>query len=1527
MLNSILRFSIRNKLIVGLLTLGLVIWGGWSATQLPIDAVPDITNNQVQVITVSPSLAAQETERLITAPVELAIANIPGIIELRSFSRFGLSLVTVVFTDDTDVYWARQQLAERLQTVRDQIPPGVGIPTLAPVTTGLGEIFQYTLIAKKGYESRYPLRELRTIQDWIVRRQLLGTPGVADVSSFGGELKQYQIAVDPDRLRANNLSISDLFTALERNNQNTGGAYIDKKPNAYFIRADGLLGTTDDIGNVVIRLNANNLPVKIRDVASVQIGSGVRYGAVTRNGTGEVVGALVMMLKGENSSVVIKRVKAKIAEIEKTLPEGVALVPFLDRTKMVNSAIGTVTRNLTEGALIVIFVLVLLLGDWRAGVVVASVIPLAMLFAIGMMHTFGVSGNLMSLGAIDFGLIVDGSVIIVEATMHHLGSRFTVSGFRGASLSEPSIDANFAIAAQPKNQKPKTVHLSQAQMDEEVFSSSAKIRNSAAFGEIIILIVYLPILALSGIEGKMFRPMAITVGFAILGAFILSLTYVPMMSSVLLSKHIRHRVTWSSRMMGWLYRHYEPALLWSLNRRLVVLGVAIAFLIMSVLAFSRMGGEFIPALDEGDFAVDTRVLTGSSLSETVEATLKAERVFLTFPEVEQVVAKIGSGEIPTDPMPIEASDLMIIFKPMEQWTSAKNREEMVAKMATAVSVIPGVTFGFQQPVQMRFNELMTGSRQDVGVKIYGDDLAELTRLANQLAAQVKTVDGAKDLYVEQVEGLPQILVKLNRDRIAQYGLNVTDVNRTINTAFAGQSAGLIFEGERRYDLVVRLAENKRQSLEDVQNLFVTAPNGEQIPLSQIADVQMVLAPNQIQRDNTRRRITVGFNVRGRDVESMVNELQQKVDAKIKFPAGYSVQYGGEFQNLIEAKNRLSIAVPGALALIFMLLFFTFGSVKQSLLIFTAIPFAAIGGVAALLLRGMPFSISAGVGFIALFGVAVLNGIVLIAEFNRQRLDEANKTLRDVIVKAAEIRLRPVVLTALVASLGFLPMALSNSAGAEVQKPLATVVIGGLITATLLTLIVLPVLYTYFAGGSGAGKTSFLPPSGSSDPIPPDKPEPETHSTRSELESEDSDPGKTKVLPAQPARLGPLLCLLTFLLSGNLAAQPGQFLTLDQALQQANTRNATLQLAGLSVQAQQAGRLSARETGRLNVSATVGQYNSRKFDNNLAATQTFPNPQVIRSSLALADAQILGQERRVAVSRNDVRYQVKSVYQELLYLHERARQLARQDSLLAEFVQAATVRVRAGEAAPLEQITAESQRAQQRLSIARTAADISNSRATLQTLLNTPDLPDAAPARLLALGLSARFDTASVRQNPLLGLLAQQINVATATRVVDEARLKPDFLVGIFSQTLIGNQLFGGQEVYYNAAHRFFGGQVGVSFPLIKGPQRARIAAARVNEQIAQTELTTQQRALQTALERAGRQYALYRSAVQDYERDGLAQADRIADNARKSFRAGDIGYVEFSLALQQALSIRLAYLDVINLLNQSVIEIDYLTGQ
>ncbi len=1030
MLEKIIHYSIKNKLIIGLLTLGLIVWGSYSVTQLPIDAVPDITNNQVQIITVAPSQSALDIERLVTFPVEQTMATIPNIEEIRSFSRFGLSVVTIVFHDNVDVYWARQQVSERLTLAAKQIPPGVGSPELAPVTTGLGEIYQYIIRPKKGFEDKFNPMELRSIQDWIVRRQLLGTPGVADIASFGGYLKQYEIALDPDKLRSYNLSIGEVFSALEKNNQNTGGAYIDKKPNAWFIRSEGLVSSLEDIRKIVVKNTSTGIPVLIRDIASVGFGYANRFGAMTYNNKGEVVGAVALMLKGENSSAVVNRVKERISQIEKTLPEGLEIDAFLDRSKLVSRAIGTVEKNLIEGALIVIFVLVLFLGNIRAGLLVASVIPLAMLFAISLMQAFGVSGNLMSLGAIDFGLIVDGAVIIVEATMHHLGMS-------------------------------TSTRMNQDQMDDEVKLSASRMMNSAAFGQIVILIVYLPILALMGVEGKMFKPMAQTVSFAILGAFILSLTYVPMMSALFLDKNTKHKGNFSDKMMDFFHRLYEPVINGALKHKVIVIVSATVLFGVSIIAFLNMGGEFLPTLEEGDFAVETRVLTGSSLSYTIEVAQKGADVILReFPdEVIEVVAKIGSSEIPTDPMPIEACDLMVILKERSEWKKASGREELMEEMSRALESVPGVTFGFQQPIQMRFNELMTGVRQDVAIKIFGEDLDVLTGLSQQIGKIVSTVEGSRDLYIEEVTGLPQIVVTINRDEVAKYGLNIETVNQAINTAFAGQSAGVVYEGERRYDLTVRLGIQNRQSIEDVRNLFITSPKGDQIPLKQLADVDFKIGPNQIQREEAKRRIIVGFNVAGRDIASVVKEIQQKVD-QVDFPPGYYPTYGGQFENLEKAKARLSIAVPVALLLIFLLLFFSFNSVKESTLIFTAIPMSAIGGVFALMLRGMPFSISAGIGFIALFGVAVLNGIVLIAEFNRLK-KEGMTDLRDIVLKATSVRLRPVLMTATVASLGFLPMALATSAGAEVQKPLATVVIGGLISSTLLTLIVLPCLFIYF----------------------------------------------------------------------------------------------------------------------------------------------------------------------------------------------------------------------------------------------------------------------------------------------------------------------------------------------------------------------------------------------------------------------------------------------------------------------------------
>lgn len=1029
MLDKIILYSIRNKPVIGLLTVGLIVWGAYALRQLPIDAVPDITNNQVQVITVAPSQSALDIERLVTFPVEQNVATIPGIEEVRSFSRFGLSVVTIVFKDDIDVYWARQQVNERLTEIQGQIPQGVGAPKLAPITTGLGEIYQYVIHALPGYEEKYNSMELRTIQDWIVRRQLLGTEGVADVSSYGGYLKQYEIAVNTDRLRSFNLSVTDIFKALETNNQNTGGAYIDKQPNAYFIRSEGLVTSLDDLREIVLKTTASGAPILLRDVSTVQFGHAIRYGAMTRDAKGEVTGAVVMMLKGANSSEVIKNVKDRIEQIRKNLPEGVAIDPFLDRTKLVNKAISTVTTNLAEGALIVIFVLVLLLGNLRAGLIVSSVIPLAMLFAVGLMNVFGVSGNLMSLGAIDFGLIVDGAVIIVEATMHHLGIRRM-----GAVIT-------------------------QAEMDEEVTQSARKIMGSAAFGEIIILIVYLPILALVGVEGKMFRPMAQTVSFAIIGAFILSLTYVPMMSAAFLSKKVGRELTLSTRLIHSIHRVYDPIIRLALLHRFKVVFVATLLFASSLLLFFTLGAEFIPTLDEGDFAVETRILTGSSLSESVETATRASEILLRkFPdEVKEVIGKIGSSEIPIDPMPLEAADLIIVLKDKKEWTKAKGRDALAELMGKELEVLAGATFGFQQPIQMRFNELMTGARQDIVIKVFGENLEQLTAYASKIGQIVNTVSGARDLYVEKVTGLPQILIHIKRDRLAPYGLDVETINQAINMAFAGQSAGMVYENERRFDLVVRLEKESRNNMRDLERLFITTHDGKQVPLNQLADIELMSGPNQIQREDAKRRIIIGFNVRGRDIQSIVDEVQAKIGKEMKFMPGYFPTYGGAFKNLEEARARLFVAVPAALLLIFALLYFTFHSVKQGLIIYTAIPLSAIGGIAALWIRQMPFSVSAGVGFIALFGVAVLNGIVLIAEFNHLK-EEGETDLDTLLIKATTTRLRPVVITAAVASLGFLPMALSHGEGAEVQRPLATVVIGGLITATLLTLIVLPCLY-------------------------------------------------------------------------------------------------------------------------------------------------------------------------------------------------------------------------------------------------------------------------------------------------------------------------------------------------------------------------------------------------------------------------------------------------------------------------------------
>ena len=1060
MFQKLITYSIRHKLVIGVLSIALAIWGVWSLMHLPFDSTPDITDNQVQVITQAPSLGAQEVEQYVTTPVEMALANIPRIQERRSISRSGLSVITLVFDDAADIYWARSQVSQVVEQLEKELPKNTETE-MGPIATGLGEIYHYTIRAKEGYEHKYSLTQLRTMQDWIVRKQLSGTPGVAEVSGWGGYVKQYEVAINTDQLNASGVSVNEVFEALQRNNANTGGSYIEQNSNQYYIRGIGVVKNLEDVANITVK-TVDGTPVKVGDVAKVQLGHATRFGAVTRNGEGEVVAGIAIMLKGENFQEVSKNVKERISQIQKSLPEGVVIEPFIDRTNLVDRVEGTIARNLIEGGLIVIFVLVIFLGNWRAGLVVASVIPLSMLFAFGMMKTFGIDGNLMSLGAIDFGMIVDSAVIIVEAVVTHINT---------GHFSQPEVRA--AYLAQCQNGGAAIPFaLTQKQMDEEVHFSASRIRQSAAFGEIIIMIVYIPLMTLVGIEGKMFRPMALTVFFAILGAFILSLTYVPMASSLMLSRKVHTRKTFSDRVIEKLQAWYRPVLDWVLARNKDVITGAVALFCVSVVGFKFLGGEFIPSLEEGDFAVEMSMSQGTSLSQMVESCTKAEKLLKKeYPEIKQVVSRIGSAEIPTDPMPVERADIMIALKPKAEWTSAKTTPELMEKMEETLSAIPGLEAEISQPIQMRNNELLTGIKQDVAIKIFGDDLNVLTQQAGKVKKMIEDVPGVSGIFVEEVAGLPQIQVKYNHEKMAAYGVSVDDISEILETTFAGAVAGSVYEGDKKFDIVLRMDPSQR-NVESLEQLSIPLKDGTDIPLSQVADIDYSPAPAQVSHEDGARRIYVGFNVKGRDVQSTVEDIQEILDEKLKLPDGYYYNYGGEFENLQSATNRLMVVIPIALVIILLLLYATVKNVRESLFVFSAIPLAAIGGVWALWLRGMPFSISAGVGFIALFGVAVLNGIVLIGQMNQMQREEktADKLSASIgvtelihhrIIESCMVRLRPVLMTALVASMGFLPMALSQGDGAEVQRPLATVVIGGLITSTLLTLLVLPAIYKTF----------------------------------------------------------------------------------------------------------------------------------------------------------------------------------------------------------------------------------------------------------------------------------------------------------------------------------------------------------------------------------------------------------------------------------------------------------------------------------
>lgn len=1449
MIDRIISFSVRNKLVTGLLLLAFIGWGAWSVAHLPVDALPDVTNNQVLVNTVAPNLATQEVEQFITFPLEQAFKNLPDLVELRSVSRSGLSVITVVFKDAVPVPLARQLVTERIAQAQAQIPAGYGTPEIAPPTTGIGEIYQYTLAVDSAHKGQYSLMDLRTIQDWTVRQHLLGVPGVIDVSSFGGLLKQYEVRVDARKLGGAGLSLVDVFTALEDNNANTGGSYIEKGPNIYFIRGEGVARSLEDLENTVIEARGGS-PVRVRDVAEVRFGHATRYGAMTRNGEGEAVGGVVLMLKGANATATVQAVKARMAEVQHSLPEGVYVDVFVDRAKLVGRTIGTVEHNLLMGALIVIAVLLLLLGNWRAGLIVASVIPLSLLFAIGCMVVAGQSANLMSMGALDFGLIVDGAVIVVEGML-------------------------FAL-----HQRHAGTRLSIGEMREETIRSAGGIMKSAVFGQVIILIVYVPIFALTGIEGKMFRPMAFTVSFAIIGALLLSITYVPWAVSLFMDRRVPQGESWSERLMHRLQRWYAPKLRGLLRHRVATLGCALLLVVAALLTFNRLGGEFIPELDEGDFATNLTIRQGSNLSQSIAVSDQAARILIdNFPEVKEVVGKIGSSEIPTDPMPIESQDLIIVMEPRKDWTTTKDREEMAALMNEKLSVIPGMNLSFEQPIQMRFNELIAGVKSDIAVKIYGDDLDALFRKANEAAALIAKVPGTADIKVEQVTGMPQLVVKYDRARLAQYGLSIAAVNRVLNTALAGAHAGVIYEGERRFDLVVRMADMRDAGPEKVKSLLVPLPNGSQLPLGQLAEVGFQSAAAQVSRENGARRIVVEANVRGRDIQSTAEDIQAVIGKELRLPTGWFVGYGGTFQNLQEASARLLLTVPIAMALIFVLLYFAFRSLAESLIIFSAVPMAAVGGVFALWVRGLDFSISAGIGFIALFGVAVLNGIVLMSYFNRLKADGVDD-VTDRVVRGTMARLRPVLATAAVASLGFLPMAISTSPGAEVQRPLATVVIGGLITSTLLTLAVVPVLY-HWVFGKGRWKVK---------------------KKRSE-EGNGDHGGNGGVIVA-----GALVAMMA---SAQVLQAQAPVLTLDSAVARAVKNHPAMLAAELEVKRQEALRKTAVQLEPLGVQWQGGQINSAAHDYNVQAVTGLPFPTAIaQRSRYLRESVQLAQADQSRV-RFAVQESAAGAYLQWAVGLERMRLMQRNDSAMQALAAFARKKFDAGATGRLEMMSARSAADRAHLAWQQAQSDVAVYATGLEQWcgpLNGAS-PDSTALRTVVMRPAP--DAAN---DPTIAAAAQTAAVAEAEWKMERSQWAPSLQGGAFLQSIDGVTPFSGYVL-------------GASFPLPGGGQGARTKAARLRGEIAKQQLEELRLNRATELARTRAELEQLRQRLAYFDGTGAALATALRRDAERAYLSGDAGYVEFLQGMDQARTIEEEHLGARFQAALSVIHLNALLGQ
>ncbi|WP_439184055.1 CusA/CzcA family heavy metal efflux RND transporter [Carboxylicivirga taeanensis] len=1448
MLSKMIEYSVRHKLIVILFTLTIVGAGIYSIVNIPIGAVPDITNNQVQVITTSSNLSTQEIEQFITAPVELEMANLPGVEEIRSVSKFGLSVVTVVFNDEIGTFLPRQLIAEKIKSASANIPPGFGEPEMGPITTGLGEIYQYVLDVKPGYEERYSVMDLRTIQDWIVARQLSGIDGVVEVNSWGGYLKQFEIAVNPAQLASLDISLMDVFTALEANNSISGASYIEKNNQSYFIRGDGLVKSIDDIRQIVIKTR-NGIPVLISHVADVNLGHANRYGAITANGSGEKVLGQIMMLKDANSKEVIKAVKQRVEEVQSSLPEGVFINPVLERSELIGKTTLTVVENLVFGCIIVIFIVFLILGNIRSALVIGSMIPLSLLFTLSMMYVFGVDANLMSLGALDFGIIIDGAVIIVEFIVIQLTKKR--GAFAKGSLSDK-----------------------QSLMDDLTFKGASKMMNSAIFGQIIILIVFIPILVLTGVEGKMFRPMALSFSFAIIGAMILGLTWLPVAASLFLKPETTKKNKLTRLLMSAAYRSYEPVIRWACCHKKAVLGFSLMALIGTGILFARMGGEFVPTLDEGDFVIQPVLKTGTSLSKTIDMTTRMEQILKNkFPEVNQIVCRIGAAEVPTDPMSMEEIDMIIKLHPKSEWTSADSKEELAEQFKEALSVIPGVEYEFTQPIEMRFNELITGVRADIAVKIFGEDLTYLDAKANEIKQLIEGVPGAADIILEKTVGLPQMSVEYNRSKIAYYGADIAALNRYLTMAFGGETTGVVFEGEKRFDMVVRLPEQSRKEMADIENLLVPLNNGHQVPLKELATITIGQGPAKISRENTSRRVVVSVNVRNRDLKSVVADIDRLIKEQVTLPPGYYIQIGGQFENLKNASRRLLFAVPLALALIFIFLHFAFNSLRDAFLIFTAVPLSTVGGVVALWLRDMPFSVSAGIGFIALFGIAVLNGIVLIEHLKELKLNGNTKDTRTLIILGTKNRLRPVMLTASAAAMGFLPMAISTGAGAEVQRPLATVVIGGLVTSTILTMVALPLLFEIFYNVK-----------------------------------------RISLFPFRIIRKGAVSLALLFMAGSSVWAQSDRSgdVSLEQAVAIALENNQ--QLGAYQLRIEESEHLAATAFA---IDKTMLYY--ERDANNIAANghplnvlgveQSFSFPTVYGTQKKANNIRTQLVEKDYQKQKLQVVKEVSQVYYAIVYLQNRKELLVQVDSVYADFSANAEERFSMGAISQVEKLNALAKHQHIRTIVTKLNYDLDIAGEQFNKLLQTDSVLTVPHQPLQLLELRAFHPEQSIE----LAKLVQQEQHQNVLLRVEKHKLLPDISLGYFNGT---NSQAG--------AEHYSGVYAGVSIPLFFGEQRARIKAGKIGVQISQKMQAHYRRSLTTSYRNLQSELLKYQKAISYYEETGMTLSHELLKTAHMSYELGEMNVLEFIMTVENALQLMQDYYENIYKYNNLVLELNYL---